>query len=637
MLLLLMVNATAFADSATFHVGDSPQEDAYASTGLYDTNGFNNSNGWQFFGYSPYTASYYDAYWRWPLTIPRGSTITRAYVRIHSDYSNSGPFNAAFMALVTDNKWETINGFNTINYPNGTALDSISHQGVPVEWNNIADWTSGTWHEGPDITDLVQDRIDDADYDPIDIEDRYFGLVLYHISGSAYRTATQEPDDNALTAELYVEWTPGSDPPPNVDSSIFFIDNADEEDTFASTGPYDTNGFDNPNGWQFFGYSSYTASYYHAYWRWALGIPKGSTVLKALVRIRSDYNNVGELNAAFRALVPDGRWERAEGFGRTNYPTGLALDNIPCQGSAVSWNGIADWTNGAWYEGPDIKDLVQARIDNADYDPQDVQNRYFGLTLHHLSGSGYRTGTQEPDDDSLTAELYVKWALPAEPNECPVADAGSDDAAHVGETVQLDGSMSDDLDGDPLTYTWSLVSTPAGSSAMFSDPTAVMPTFVADRPGEYVAELIVTDGTCDSESDACTVTTVTAAVVEFLCPKGKGFWKKHADAWPVDALELGSEIYDKKELLALLKKPIRGNASLILARQLIAAKLNLANGSDPAPIEGTISSADNLLSTFTGTLPYNVRPFQPAGRDMIEYARELDRYNSGELTTECEP
>ena len=58
--------------------------------------------------------------------------------------------------------------------------------------------------------------------------------------------------------------------------------------------------------------------------------------------------------------------------------------------------------------------------------------------------------------------------------------------------------------------------------------------------------------------------------------------------------------------------------SLILAHQLIASKLNLANGSDPAPVIGTIDQADALLSRFAGKLPYKVkRSRRPAGRCLM--------------------
>ena len=83
-------------------------------------------------------------------------------------------------------------------------------------------------------------------------------------------------------------------------------------------------------------------------------------------------------------------------------------------------------------------------------------------------------------------------------NTRPVANAGADQTVPMGTTVTLDGSASSDADGDPLTYAWSFTSTPAGSTAVLSNPTAVMPTFVVDRPGAYVAQLVVNDGTLAS-------------------------------------------------------------------------------------------------------------------------------------------
>ena len=46
-------------------------------------------------------------------------------------------------------------------------------------------------------------------------------------------------------------------------------------------------------------------------------------------------------------------------------------------------------------------------------------------------------------------------------NTPPVANAGPDQYVPVLSDVTLDGSGSYDLDGDPLTYTWSMVTKPA--------------------------------------------------------------------------------------------------------------------------------------------------------------------------------
>lgn len=83
-------------------------------------------------------------------------------------------------------------------------------------------------------------------------------------------------------------------------------------------------------------------------------------------------------------------------------------------------------------------------------------------------------------------------------NATPSARAGSAQSVLLNATVQLDGSASTDPDGNALTYRWSLIVKPAGSSATLSDATSPRPTFVADVVGSYNATLVVNDGTTDS-------------------------------------------------------------------------------------------------------------------------------------------
>ena len=98
---------------------------------------------------------------------------------------------------------------------------------------------------------------------------------------------------------------------------------------------------------------------------------------------------------------------------------------------------------------------------------------------------------------------------------------------------------------------------------------------------------------------------------------------------------LGSQTYSKAELLNILNNPGSGDASMILAVQLIAAKLNIANGSDPTPVASTITHADSLLSMFSGKLPYNVKPSSSIGQMMVSDANVLGNYNNGLLTPGC--
>ena len=112
----------------------------------------------------------------------------------------------------------------------------------------------------------------------------------------------------------------------------------------------------------------------------------------------------------------------------------------------------------------------------------------------------------------LTSDLTNNdetWLWLNVPNQPPVADAGTNQAVIVNETVQLDGSGSSDPDSDPLSYSWSFYSKPAGSSATLSSTTIVNPTFVPDVAGDYVVQLVVNDGTEDSPPDQVTITALS--------------------------------------------------------------------------------------------------------------------------------
>ncbi len=93
----------------------------------------------------------------------------------------------------------------------------------------------------------------------------------------------------------------------------------------------------------------------------------------------------------------------------------------------------------------------------------------------------------------------------------PVADAGTSKALSpcTEHHYALDGYGSYDPEGAPITYAWTVVSVPAGSTSSqssFNDATLPNPTFAWDIPGDYTFELQVNDGTQVSAPDVVVLT-----------------------------------------------------------------------------------------------------------------------------------
>ena len=82
----------------------------------------------------------------------------------------------------------------------------------------------------------------------------------------------------------------------------------------------------------------------------------------------------------------------------------------------------------------------------------------------------------------------------------PVANAGPDQTVTVGATVTLKGISSAGANGAQVAYAWTLTTIPAGSKATLIGDSTASPTFVADQPGTYVAQLIVNDGVASAPS-----------------------------------------------------------------------------------------------------------------------------------------
>jgi hypothetical protein len=63
-----------------------------------------------------------------------------------------------------------------------------------------------------------------------------------------------------------------------------------------------------------------------------------------------------------------------------------------------------------------------------------------------------------------------------------------------------------------------------------------------------------------------------------FAPRTIGYWKTHPEVWPVTSMTICGNTLSQAELLSVLETPTRGDVTIIMAKQLIAAKLNVASG-----------------------------------------------------------
>lgn len=90
-------------------------------------------------------------------------------------------------------------------------------------------------------------------------------------------------------------------------------------------------------------------------------------------------------------------------------------------------------------------------------------------------------------------------------NEVPLADAGLDQTATVGETVRLDAAGSRDPDGAVRSYEWTLTA-PNGSTVTPACRDCATTTFTPLRRGEYAVTVTVTDDDGATRADTLYVT-----------------------------------------------------------------------------------------------------------------------------------
>jgi hypothetical protein len=172
--------------------------------------------------------------------------------------------------------------------------------------------------------------------------------------------------------------------------------------------------------------------------------------------------------------------------------------------------------------------------------------------------------------------------------------------------------------GDDSLYDNCAVSSPCSGSPLLCNTAYVFRALAVDPTGQH-------DNLRISETITCATLPCSGGS---SCTYSQGYWRNHPNTWPVTSLTLGTVTYQAAELMSILDNPAQGNGLVILTHQLIAAKLNIANGADPSAVQQAATDADNMIGALV-VPPIGNGYLQPAQTgDLTE---TLTEYNEGTI------
>jgi hypothetical protein len=246
------------------------------------------------------------------------------------------------------------------------------------------------------------------------------------------------------------------------------------------------------------------------------------------------------------------------------------------------------------------------------------------------------------DKFSTSSPVLVEINILA--NQAPIANAGNDMEVVTGSLVSLNGTKSIDPEEDQLTYDWSVVSKPAGSSMIFGNTSLSKPVFQPDVAGEYLIQLTVSDGINTSAIDEVLVTAVNNQPPVALA--GKDLTTTEHLTVALD----GSESYDPdgKSLIyqwSFVTKPIGSNASIIYANTskpsiqpdtegLYTLKLRVSDGTFTSEDQVQVTAEMNTgIESQKNSICLNVYPNPFTENLVVEYSSQTNQLVEFSLCT----
>ncbi|MFH1207300.1 MAG: DNRLRE domain-containing protein [Patescibacteria group bacterium] len=322
-------------------------------------------------------------------SIPAGAEIKSAYLKLQSDGSSNGDFNARVYLLDYDNATDASIDF--ITTPNSTLYNANTSNSVnfPIEGN----WTAGTWYQTPDLKAIVQRFVNRDNYTQVN----YIGLSIREGDAEVGDLRGFRTFESGSAPQLVIEYAPRRSTSNAANGSIV-------TDTTMETALNDMT----------FGWNGTKPQ--RAYLQFPVNVPANAEILKA--QVHTTMCNAG--TAAFQ--IRQGVLQNYPSVIDSNpyaFPISLDVSEL-AQDVAVNALGSGQVALN------DISGIITAFISRSDYLPGVASHSEFDLRLRR--GSDSVEGVVGPGENrciqKTATSLSIDYQIPLSVSGLFVAGTG---------------------------------------------------------------------------------------------------------------------------------------------------------------------------------------------------------------------
>ncbi len=316
---------------------------------------------------------------RWTsLGIPRGATITKAWVRFACDEIGSSATSLTVRGQAADNAATFAATARSIS---ARAATSPSVTWTPPAWNAVGE--SAAAQASPDLSPIIQQIVNRPGW----AEGNALALI---VTGTGRRTADSFDDVSAIPALLHVEWGAAS---PSSSLAVRPAASADDAEENGS-------GAVNLTSTDLELTTDGTAVQVIGIRFPALAIPKGSQITSAAIQFTCDETSSGTTSLTIRGQSVD----NAAGFTTaTGNVSGRARTTANVTWSPAAWSTIG--AVGAAQRTPELKAIVQEVVDRAGWQSGNA----LGVIV---TGTGHRCAESFDRGAGAAAQLLVTFVPP---------------------------------------------------------------------------------------------------------------------------------------------------------------------------------------------------------------------------------